>query len=66
VTNLTSYHTRAFEPKREIVPHDRVAVPDGRIGNVVGFYCNPPLSVLVMLDSGDTAEYAPEGLQRLG
>ena len=63
---LSTHQAQALEPERRIAPHDRVAVPDGRLGKAVGFYCRLPQTVLVMFDSGDTAEYEPADLQRLG
>jgi hypothetical protein len=66
MTTLASYQPQTtFELERRIVPRDRVSLPDGRVGTVVGFYCHLPVSVLVIFDSGDTAQYAPGDLQRL-
>ena len=45
--------------------HDRVCVPDGRIGVVVGFYRREDPSVLVRFSSGECAEFLAAGVERL-
>jgi hypothetical protein len=40
-----------------IDPHDRVRVPDGRVGEVIGFYRRQHESVVVLFASGRTAEF---------
>ena len=37
--------------------HDRVRVPDGRIGEVIGFYRRQHESVVVLFSSGRSAEF---------
>ena len=54
-----------FEPQDRIGLNDRVSVPDGRVGSVIGFYCRAPDTLLVLFDSGDSREYAPAELERL-
>ena len=36
---------------------DRVRVPDGRTGEVIGFYRREAESVIVLFPRGDSAEY---------
>ncbi len=38
--------------RRAIARHDRVRVPDGRIGEVIGFYREDNEPMLVLLDEG--------------
>ena len=44
-------------PIREVRRSDRVRVPDGRVGEVIGFYRAEEDAALVRLDSGDTRKY---------
>jgi hypothetical protein len=49
-------------PRRLVVPetidtHDRVRVPDGRIGEVIGFYRREQESVVVLFPSGRSHEF---------
>jgi hypothetical protein len=37
--------------------HARVRVPNGRIGNVIGFYRGPEESVVVRYDRGDSGAF---------
>jgi hypothetical protein len=37
--------------------HDRVRVPDGRVGEVIGFYRRQHESVVVLFASGRTGEF---------
>ena len=37
--------------------HDRVRVPDGRVGEVIGFYRRQHESVVVLFSSGSSAEF---------
>jgi hypothetical protein len=37
--------------------HDRVCVPDGRIGEVIGFYRRQAESVVVLFSSGGSDEF---------
>ena len=48
-----------------VMCHDRVCVPDGRIGVVVGFYRREDPSVLVRFSSGESAEFLTAGVERL-
>jgi hypothetical protein len=52
-------------PQREIAVNDRVSVPDGCLGLVIGFYQRASATVLVRLDAGDQREYTPADLHRL-
>ena len=40
-----------------IAVRDRVRVPDGRVGRVIGFYRGDDETVLVQLDAGDSERY---------
>jgi hypothetical protein len=40
-----------------IAAHDRVRVPDGRVGEVIGFYRRQDESVVVLFSSGRSAEF---------
>ncbi len=42
---------------REIGFHDRVRVPDGRTGNVIGFYRTATETALVLLDAGESRQF---------
>jgi hypothetical protein len=42
-----------------IAAHDRVRVPDGRLGRVIGFYRGEDETVLVRFDAGDSGLYNP-------
>lgn len=44
---------------------DRVSVPDGRIGSVIGFFMRDPMTVLVAFEPGNVCEYSPADLQRV-
>jgi hypothetical protein len=55
-----------LEPQDRIGVNDRVSVPDGRVGSVIGFYSRVPETVLVLFDSGDSREYVPADLHRVG
>ncbi|HEX4680117.1 MAG TPA: hypothetical protein VH210_13030 [Gaiellaceae bacterium] len=37
--------------------HDRVRVPDGRVGKVIGFYRREAETVVVLFSSGSSAEF---------
>jgi hypothetical protein len=37
--------------------HDRVRVPDGRVGEVIGFYRRQNESVVVLFSSGSSGEF---------
>jgi hypothetical protein len=45
--------------------HDRVSVPDGRIGEVIGFYRRSFETVLVRFAGGDSGEFPMERVERL-
>jgi hypothetical protein len=45
--------------------HDRVRVPDGRNGEVIGFYRDEVEQMLVQFDTGGTRRYLPTDLLRL-
>jgi hypothetical protein len=46
-----------------ITPRDRVRVPDGSVGKVIGFYRTDKVAVLVRLDDGDSRQYVPADLR---
>jgi hypothetical protein len=46
--------------------HDRVRVPDGRNGEVIGFYRGEVEQMLVRFDTGGSRRYLPADLLRLG
>jgi hypothetical protein len=43
--------------------HDHVRVPDGRIGEVIGFYREDDEPMLVLFGSGDTRRYGRADLR---
>lgn len=43
--------------REPIDAHDRVRVPDGRVGEVIGFYRRQHESVVVLFVSGRTDEF---------
>jgi hypothetical protein len=43
--------------------HDRVSVPDGRIGEVIGFYRRIHESLLVRFPSGESDEFLAEAVE---
>jgi hypothetical protein len=45
--------------------HDRVRVPDGRNGEVIGFYRDEVEQMLVQFDTGGSRRYLPAHLLRL-
>jgi hypothetical protein len=47
----------AATTQRELTLHDRVVTPDGREGEVVGFYRSEEKSVLVSFSACDTGKY---------
>jgi hypothetical protein len=46
-----------------IAPHDRVRVPDGRIGEVLGFYRGEIETVVVRLGDGKSGQFVPADLR---
>jgi len=46
-------------------PHDRVRVPDGREGEVIGFYRRKDESVLVRFSSGESDEFLTPDVEPL-
>jgi hypothetical protein len=45
--------------------HDRVSVPDGRVGEVIGFYRRTYETVLVRFAEGESGELPTERVERL-
>ena len=45
--------------------HDRVRVPDGRNGEVIGYYRDQVEHMLVLFDTGGSARYLRSDLLRL-
>jgi hypothetical protein len=62
---MTVSAQNALGQQRRVGINDRVSVPDNRVGNVIGFYCRKPETVLVRLDSGESREYAPADLHQV-
>jgi hypothetical protein len=62
-------HGEYFGPGLIGVPtvgcHDRVRVPDGRNGEVIGFYREQVEQMLVQFDTGGSQRYLPADLLRL-
>jgi hypothetical protein len=46
--------------------HDRVRVPDGRRGEVIGYYRGEREHLLVLFDTGGSRRYCSADLLRLG
>jgi hypothetical protein len=63
LTTHTSDDASAGSSKVEC--HDRVSVPDGRVGEVIGFYRRSYETVLVRFADGDSAEFPMERVERL-
>jgi hypothetical protein len=66
MTTLAAYTPQSVtEPRAlRLGLHDRVAVPNGRIGRVIGFYKRDPETILVSFDDGSSGEFAPVDLRR--
>ena len=52
-----THATRSRLAPEAIDAHDRVRVPDGRVGEVIGFYRREYESVVVLFPCGRSAEY---------
>ena len=50
---------------RAVALHDRVRVPDGRIGEVIGFYREEDEPILVRFINGDTGRYCHSDIRLL-
>jgi hypothetical protein len=61
---LTAYAAPALNGVT-IAPRDRVRVPDGRVGEVIGFYRGEDETVLIRLGAGDSGRYVPADLRPL-
>jgi hypothetical protein len=46
----------------DIALHARVRVPNGRVGNVIGYYRGPEESVVVRYDGGDSGAFPARDL----
>lgn len=46
--------------------HDRVRVPDGRIGEVIGFYRRQHETVVVLFSSGNSDEFLTTDVRHCG
>ena len=53
----------ATEPERAIARHDHVRVPDGRIGEVIGFYREADEPMLVLFISGNSQRFGRTDLR---
>jgi hypothetical protein len=54
----------ALENPPPVARHDRVRVPDGRVGRVIGFYRRAVESVLVSFGPGDAEEFLLPDVRR--
>ena len=53
-----SQATQFFPRDAEAIDlYDRVRAPDGRVGKVIGFYRRDEVTVVVLFDSGGTAQF---------
>jgi hypothetical protein len=63
-------HAEHLEPDHagtsNVGRHDRVRVPDGRKGEVIGYYREEFEQILVLFDTGGTRRYCSTDLLRLG
>jgi hypothetical protein len=50
----TQSASASARPSRPIAGHDRVRLPDGRVGEVIGFYRTVDEALLIRFDSGDS------------
>jgi hypothetical protein len=48
---------------RALARHDRVRVPDGRIGEVIGFYREDDEPMLILFGTGDSRRYCRADLR---
>ena len=63
MTALAAYELPPLELQLRVNLDDRVSVPDGRVGTVIGFYRREVETVLVLFDFGDSSEYADADLR---
>lgn len=66
MTHRDEYVGRALIGIPTVGRHDRVRVPDGRNGEVIGYYRDDVEHVLVLFDTGGSARYLRSDLLRLG
>jgi hypothetical protein len=63
-------HAEDLEPDHagtsKVGRHDRVRVPDGRKGEVIGYYRDERENMLVLFDTGGSRRYCSADLLRLG
>ena len=57
MTTLPAATETATEDVQALACHDHVRVPDGRIGEVIGFYRRQDESVLVLFSCGSSDEF---------
>ena len=62
ITPLAAY---PLHDVTRIAYHDRVRVPDGRVGEVIGFYRRKDESVLVRFSSGESDEFLTPDVEPL-
>ena len=55
MTTFTAHNPRIAVEQHRLGLHDRVAVPNGRGGRVIGFYCRASETVLVRFDFATAA-----------
>ena len=62
----THIAARQLHETRRIACHDRVRVPDGRIGEITGFYRRTIESALVSFSAGHSEEFVLTDVEALG
>jgi hypothetical protein len=62
---LNGSRTAALVDSQALACDDRVLVPDGRIGEVIGFYRGDDERMLVLFESGATQRYVRGDLRLL-
>ena len=66
MAHLNNYFGPALIGLPAVGRHDRVRVPDGRNGEVIGYYRDEVEHMLVLFDTGGSARYLRSDLLRLG
>ena len=65
MTPFPAHPPPALDGGPEVARHDRVRVPDGRAGEVIGFYTSEDERMLVLFDNGGSRRYLRADLRRL-
>jgi hypothetical protein len=66
VTRPVTTPVLPLAPVDDIALHTRVRVPNGRIGNVIGYYRGPEESVVVLYERGDSGAFPARDLTLCG